>query len=119
VSRAVLHAFLNPSLKELNIVNPKPILHKVYIGKVLEYFNVNSFEYIQNMPVNLNFFESLYYKSIGVVFEKYISIPDLQFNSEAISKFIEELQLDKTLGVHDDFMNLIDFSVEKKFRRSY
>jgi nucleoside-diphosphate-sugar epimerase len=119
VSKAVLYAFLKPSIKELNIVNPKPILHKNYIGKVLHYFNINSFEYMQNMPLNLNVFESLYYKSIGVVFEKYVSIPDLQFKPDAIVKIIEQLQLDKTLGVHENFMNLIDFSVEKRFRKSY
>lgn len=119
VSKAILHAYLKPEIKELNIVNPKPILHKNYIGKVLQYFNINSFEYMQNMPLNLNVFETLYYKSIGVVFEKYVSIPDLQFKSDAIVKFIEQLQLDKTLGVHENFMNLIDFSVAKKFRKSY
>lgn len=119
VSKAILHAFVNPTIKELNIVNPKPILHKNYVGKVLEYFNIHSFEFIQNMPVNLNVFETLYYKSIGVIFEKYISIPDLQFNHESILNLIDELGLDKTLGVHENFINLIDFSVEKKFRRSY
>lgn len=119
VAKAVLYAFLKPSIKELNIVNPKPILHKNYIGKVLQYFNVNSFEYIQKMPINLTVFETLYYKSIGEVFEKYVSIPDLQYKPDAILKLINQLKLDKTLGVHENFMNLIDFSVEKKFRRSY
>ena len=71
------------------------------------------------MPLDLNVFESLYYKSIGLVFEKYISIPALKFKPDAILNFIEELQLDSSLGVHDNFMNLIDFSVEKKFKRSY
>ena len=119
VSKAVLHAYLNSSIEELNIVNPKPILHKNYIENVLHYFNIHSFELINKMPVNLNVFESLYYKSIGVVFEKYISIPDLKFNSDAILKLINQLQLDVTLGVHDNFMNLISYSVEKEFRRSY
>ena len=70
-------------------------------------------------PENLNAFEQLYYKSIGGLFEKYISIPDLQFKPEQIMKLIEQLQLDLTLGVHENFMNLIDFSVEKRFRNSY
>lgn len=119
VSKAVLYAYLNPGIEELNIVNPKPILHKNYVGKVLHYFNVHSYELISNMPSNLNLFESLYYRSIGDVFEKYISIPDLKFHSEAILKLIDQLQLDKTLGVHENFMNLINYSVEKEFRRSY
>lgn len=119
VSKAVLYAYLNPQIKELNIVNPKPILHKNYVGEVLKYFKIHSFEYINNMPINLNLFESLYYKSIGLIFEKYISIPELQFHSEAIVKFINHLQLDHTLGVHENFMNLIDFSVEKEFKKSY
>ncbi len=119
VAKAILHATRDASIKELNIVNPKPILHKMYVEKVLQYFNINSYELMQSMPINLNVFESLYYKSIGAVFEKYISIPDLKFNSEAILNFIEELKLDKTLGVHENFMNLINFSVEKEFRRSY
>jgi len=119
VSKAILHAYLNPSIEELNIVNPKPILHKNYIGNVLHYFNIYSYELINKMPSNLNLFESLYYKSIGVVFEKYIAIPDLKFHSDAILKLIDQLQLDATLGVHDNFMNLINHSVEKEFRRSY
>jgi len=119
VSKAVLYAYLNPNIEELNIVNPKTILHKNYVGNVLHYFNVHSYELISNMPSNLNLFETLYYKSIGEVFEKYISIPDLKFHSEAILKLIDQLQLDKTLGVHENFMNLINYSVEKEFRRSY
>ncbi|MCL7754179.1 SDR family oxidoreductase [Polaribacter sp. Z022] len=119
VSKAILHAFLTPSIKELNIVNPKQILHKNYVGDVLESFNINSYEYVTNKPENLNAFEQLYYKSIGGLFEKYVSIPDLQFQSDLILKFINQLQLDITLGVHENFMNLINFSVEKKFRKSY
>ncbi|MEO9569942.1 MAG: SDR family oxidoreductase [Polaribacter sp.] len=119
VSKAILHAFLNPSIKELNIVNPKQILHKSYVGDVLESFDINSYQYVSEKPENLNTFEQLYYKSIGNLFEKYISIPDLQFKSEQILKFIDQLQLDVTLGVHENFMNLINFSVEKKFRESY
>jgi nucleoside-diphosphate-sugar epimerase len=119
VSKAILHAFLNPTIKELNIVNPKQILHKDYVGDVLNAFNISSYEYVAEKPENLNAFEQLYYKSIGVIFEKYISIPDLQFKSDQILELIDQLQLDVTLGVHENFMNLIDFSVEKKFKKSY
>lgn len=119
VSKAILHAFKNPSIKELNIVNPKQILHKNYVGKVLESFQMNSYEYVNEKPENLNSFEQLYYKTIGSIFENYISIPDLQFKSDQIVKLIQQLQLDLTLGVHENFMNLINFSVEKKFKKSY
>ena len=118
-AKAILYAFLTPSIKEMNIVNPKQILHNNYVGDVLEAFNIKSYEYVDQKPENLNGFEQLYYKSIGSLFEKYVSIPDLQFKSEQIIKLIEQLQLDITLGVHDNFMNLINFSVEKKFRKSY
>ncbi|WAC02293.1 hypothetical protein N7U66_00515 [Lacinutrix neustonica] len=43
----------------------------------------------------------------------------MQFDAKRIQKLIEHLKLDATLGVHENFMNLIDFSVEKKFRKSY
>ena len=119
VAKAILLAFLNPTLKELNIVNPEQILHKNYVGDVLESFNVSSYEYVSEKPKNLNTFEQLYYKTIGTIFENYISIPDLQFKSDRIVKLIDELQLELTLGVHENFMNLINFSVEKKFRKSY
>ncbi|WP_405606211.1 SDR family oxidoreductase [Polaribacter sp. Asnod1-A03] len=119
VSKSILHAFLNPTIKELNIVNPKQILHKNYVGDVLKSFKIDSYEYVTNKPENLNAFEQLYYKSIGGLFEKYVSIPDLQFNSDKIERFIEQLQLDITLGVHENFMNLIDYSVEQKFKKSY
>ena len=119
VSKAILYAFLNPQIKELNIVNPTQILHKDYVGDVLESFEVNSYEYVTNKPEDLNTFEKLYYKTIGDIFENYISIPDLQFKSELILELIKELKLDNTLGVHKNFMNLINYSVEKKFRKSY
>jgi len=119
VSKAILHAFLNPEIKELNIVNPKQILHKDYVGDVLESFKIKDYIYASEKPINLNSFEQLYYKTIGSVFEKYVSIPDLQFDTKRIQKLIEQLKLETTLGVHENFMNLIDFSVEKKFRKSY
>ena len=119
VSKAILYAFLNPQIKELNIVNPTQILHKEYVGDVLESFDVNSYEYVTEKPENLNTFETLYYKTIGDIFENYISIPDLQFKTDQILKLIQQLKLENTLGVHENFMNLINFSVEKKFRKSY
>jgi nucleoside-diphosphate-sugar epimerase len=119
VSKAILHAFLNPVITELNIVNPTQILHTEYVGAVLNSFDVPSFAYVSERPENLNGFEQLYYKTIGSIFEKYISVPDLQFKAEGISKLITQLKLDATLGVHENFMNLINFSVEKKFRKSY
>lgn len=119
VSKAVLYAFLNPDIHELNIVNPKQILHKDYVGEVLESFEIKQYEYINEMPEELTIFEQLYYKSIGGLFEKYVSIPDLQFQPEQILKLIDQLKLDLTLGVHENFMNLINFSVEHKFRKSY
>lgn len=119
VSKAILHAFLNPDIKELNIVNPKQILHKDYVGDVLESFAIKDYEYASEKPLNLNGFEQLYYKTIGSVFEKYVSIPDLQFHAKPIKELIAQLKLDATLGVHENFMNLIDFSVEKKFKESY
>jgi hypothetical protein len=67
----------------------------------------------------MNAFEQLYYKTIGNIFENYISIPDLQFKSDLIIELVDQLQLETTLGVHKNFMNLINFSVEKKFRKSY
>ena len=119
VSKAILYAFLNPKIKELNIVNPTQILHKEYVCDVLESFDVNSYEYVTEKPENLNTFETLYYKTIGDIFENYISIPDLQFKTDQILKLIQQLKLENTLGVHENFMNLINFSVEKKFRKSY
>jgi hypothetical protein len=89
------------------------------VGDVLDSFHIHSYEYVDSKPDALNDFEQLYYKSIGGLFEKYVSIPDLQFNPALIVKLIEQLKLDINLGVHSNFMNLIHFSVEKKFRKSY
>jgi len=119
VSKAILYAFEHPEIKELNIVNPKQILHKEYVGDVLESFAIKEYQYINEKPSNLNGFEQLYYKTIGSVFEKYVSIPDLQFDAQLILKLIEQLKLDATLGVHENFMNLINFSVKQKFKKSY
>ncbi len=119
VSKAILYAFLNRTIKELNIVNPHQILHKEYVGAVLESFDIDSYEYVTEKPDNLNAFELLYYKSIGGLFEKYVSVPDLQFKSYLILKLINQLNLDSTLGVHENFMNLINFSVQKKFKKSF
>lgn len=119
VAKSILYGFLNPAIKEMNIVNPKQLLHKEYVNDYLKYFNINSYEFVSKKPENLNAFEQLYYKTIGSLFEKYVSIPDLQYQSELILNFIEKLQLEINLGVHENFMNLIHFSVEKQFQKSY
>jgi len=119
VAKSVLFAFLNPEIKELNIVNPKPILHSVYVGKVLEAFGITKYEYVSEKPEVLNGFEQLYYKTIGNLFEQYISIPDLKYKAVEIKKVINYLGVDSDLGLHDNFMNLINFSVQKEFKDSY
>ncbi len=119
VAKAIMYAYETPKIKELNIINPTKISHKTYVGEVLRKFNINQFEYVSNKPENLNVFEQLYYKTIGSVFEKYITVPDLKFDSELITKLIKELNLDSSLGVSENFINLIDFSIKKKFRKSY
>lgn len=119
VAKSVVHAFLTPSIKELNIVNPKPILHNIYVGQVLETFGIKNYEYVSEKPKDLNSFEQLYYKTIGNVFEKYISIPDLQYKSSKIQEVIKELDLSLDLGVHENFSNLIEFSIAKEFKESY
>ncbi len=119
VAKAVIYAFQNKDLSELNIVNPQQILHKNYVGEVLQSFKINNFEYTTTKPQNLNAFEELYYKSIGLLFENYVSIPDLQFKATAIKSFIEQIDVPQNLGVHSNFMNLINFSVSQNFRKSY
>jgi len=119
VSKAILHAFLNPEIKELNIVNPQPVLHKESLASVLKIFNINEYTLVSEKPENLNDFEKLYYKTIGSVFENYLSVTDLQFKTDSILKFITKLELQKNLGVHDNFMNLINLSIQKKFKKSY
>ncbi len=119
VAKTILHAYLNPELKEVNIVNPKPILHQEYLSKVLRAFGIEDFEYVSEKPLNLNLFEELYYKTIGQVFEKYVSIPDLRYEATQIKQLINEFNLDLSLGVHQNFMNLIDHSIEKEFKKSY
>lgn len=119
VAKTILYAYLNPELKEVNIVNPKPILHKEYLSKVLRSFGIENFEYVSEKPIDLNLFEELYYKTVGQVFEKYVSIPDLKYEATQIKKLIKEFNLDISLGVHQNFMNLIDHSIKKGFKKSY
>ncbi len=119
VAKSILYVFLHPNIKELNIVNPKPILHRVYVGQVLASFGIKNYEYVSEKPQELNSFEQLYYKTIGSVFEKYISIPDLKYKNHLIKQVIKDLNMPLDLGVHENFMNLIDFSVAKQFKESY
>ncbi|MDB4297335.1 SDR family oxidoreductase [Flavobacteriaceae bacterium] len=119
VAKAVVYALNNKSVKELNIVNPQQVLHRDYIGDVLKYFGVNIYEYASKKPENLNMFEQLYYKTIGSLFEKYISIPDLQYKDSLIHDLIKEWELEPDLGVKKNFMNLINYAVDNNFKESY
>ena len=79
-------------------------------------FNINSYEYAEEKDENLSGFEQLYYKSNWWLFEKYAAIPDLQFKPEQIVKLFEQLQLDLTLGVQENFMNLINFLLKNALK---
>jgi hypothetical protein len=73
-------------------------LLKEYVGAVLESFNIDSYKCVTEKPENLNAFELLYYKSIGGLFEKYVSVLDLLFKPDLILKLINQLELDSTMG---------------------
>jgi len=112
-AKCVLYCLANPHLTALNIVNPKKLMHSYYVGAVLKHFGVNDFEYVSEKPTDLNRFENLYYKTVGGLFEQYITKADLSFDSTRICMVLEALEIDTDLKVKENFMDIIEYAVMK------
>lgn len=119
VAKCIVYAVADAEIKELNIVNPKKVLHTKYIGRVLEYFSINQYLYTDILPVDMNRFENIYYKTVGALFTDYVTIPDINYDTTVIERICEELSLPADLLVEENFMALIDHAVKNDFIETY
>jgi len=112
-AKCIMYCHANPQLSVLNIVNPKRLMHSYYVGAVLEHFGIKNYEYVSEKPTDLNRFEKLYYKTVGGLFEQYITKADLNFDPTLICTVLEELNIQTDLKMKENFMDIIEFAIEK------
>lgn len=111
-AKCIMHCIYNQSITFLNLINPKKLSHNYYVGAVLDHFQIENYEYVYEKPKDFNSLESLYYRTLGQVFEKYITKPDLNFDSSLMEDVLRKLSIDCDFKVEENFIDLVKFSLQ-------
>lgn len=115
VAKVITKAIHTDTIKQLNIVSENPPLHKDYLGKILDKIGISNYEFVDTVPEDLSIWETLYYKSVGRVFEPYLSNKNLVFDTQVLNTVFGEFQFK---DVSKNFGKLIQYAISRKFEES-
>lgn len=115
VAKVIAKAIHMYNIKYLNIVSENPPLHTEYLAKILDEIGIPNYEFVDTVPDNLSVWETLYYKSVGRVFEPYLCNKNLVFNTQLLTENFGEFQFK---DVKQNFGQLIQYAISKQFEES-
>ncbi|WP_372369763.1 SDR family oxidoreductase [Candidatus Uabimicrobium sp. HlEnr_7] len=110
VAQAITNNFLDPEIKQLNIVGEDIEVHWI-VEHIFAISKLRRFEFINETPDKQNPLEKIYYSSIHSIFGKYMNSPKLFYKkNKIIEPFTEKLDIKK------QFTNLSQFAIEQNFK---
>ena len=112
VAKVITKAIHMSDIKQLNIVNQAAPSHVDFWGRILEEIGIPNFEFTETVPDDMSVWETLYYKSVGRVFNPYLCGKNLLFDARILKEKFVELQFNDVL---QNTGEMIQFAISKKF----
>jgi nucleoside-diphosphate-sugar epimerase len=92
------------------LVNNEETLHRDYVKWMLEVANVSGTTFVRDVPGDLNDFEVLYYKTIGLIFTPYVSADPMLFDIENLKPVLVRAGLACPVVDKKNFMKLMVYA---------
>jgi len=112
VAKAILAAS-NQSIKQLNIVSTENISVATVAESIFKQLGIQNWKFVQQVPLNLNQFEEMYYKTIGKQFMSYMNSVNCSFDTSDLRKLIPNV-VEPDVLLHFD--QLLAFAIKNKFK---
>lgn len=116
-AKAIVRA-LNTDIKELNIVSRKNLPNTFTIPTMLKLIGWNNYEFLEQLPEDLNPVERLYYKTVGPQLNNYLTTPDNGegYNTTTLSSLMQDIG---EPNVEAHFRELCNYAVKHQFNNLF
>lgn len=102
--------------KHVHLTYKQEINHTFYFPLILKSLNIEGVIAVNELPVNQNFDEKLYYKSLGKVFNPYMTSQSMNFNTDNLSNIIKSHNLEiPNLLDELNFNILLNYAKKEKY----
>ncbi len=98
--------FDNSPAKHVHLTYKQEIPHTFYFPLILKSLNIEGVVAVDELPANQNFDEKLYYKSLGKVFNPYMTSQSMLFNIDNIKDIVEKNNIEVP-----DFLDSANFNI--------
>ena len=98
-----------------HLVNNQETKNVLILEKIFELFNITGYEMVDTIPDNLNSLESFYYKTIGNVFNPYVTQKEIIFNTDNLQEMYTEQNLSCPEVDQTNLQILLDYAKSKNF----
>lgn len=112
-AKAIVRA-MNTDIRELNIVSKRNLPNSFTIPTMLKLIGWQEYEFMEELPADLNAVEKLYYKTVGAQLNNYLATPDTgdNFDVDVLSGLMQGIN-EPNIQAH--FHDLCHYAVERKF----
>lgn len=112
-AKAIVRA-LDTDIKELNIVSRKNLPNTFTIPTMLKLVGWQNYEFMEQVPEDMNPVEKLYYKTVGPQLNNYLATPDRGdgFNTDTLSMLMSDIG---EPNVEAHFRDLCSYAVNRQF----
>ncbi|MCE9500247.1 MAG: SDR family oxidoreductase, partial [Leptospira sp.] len=113
VAKAIVRAFQNDDVKELNIVHSKSTPLIFFLKHMAHQLGFNGVQFVDKKPADMNTLEKLFYRTVGAQFDGYINTPKHEFDVKPLRKLLHDIE---EPSIMDDFDNLYAFALANDFK---
>jgi len=101
--------------EDFHLANNAETPHRIYVSAIFEALNISGIQAVDEIPVDLNRLEALYYKTVGKIFTPYIVSKPMHFNTQNLKEIELKCGLQCPEVDKDNFIKLLDYAKEKDF----
>ncbi|MCU0431536.1 MAG: SDR family oxidoreductase [Cytophagaceae bacterium] len=110
-AKAITRALALP-IQELTVANKACIPNIYTVPTMLEQVGWKQYEFVDQVPGDLNALEKLYYRTVGPQLNEYLQTPAYEFDVTTLLKLMEDLE---EPDVKASYMELVNYAVEREF----
>lgn len=97
------------------LVNGQETPHRLYVGFIFKDFNISGTKQAESIPLNMNYLERLYYKTVGKVFTPYTISGPMLFNIENLTGVLTKAKLKCPIVNEKNFSILCEYAKKYDF----
>ncbi|MCC7018637.1 MAG: SDR family oxidoreductase [Ardenticatenales bacterium] len=113
-AKLIVHAALHPTPdRAIHLAPERSTPHELYVRRMLDWIKVAGVEFVGERPADLDRFERHYYRTLGDMFDPYVTVPAIHFDLGATRRLEQAAGIACPVVDGAAFDRLMAYAVER------